>query len=368
MAFQHRSRLIDPDYAQRHELVGPTLRTWGPVAGSQRFDAYCGGMGIVRAFAPATVAYPSIGAYRIEAASITDEFCVFRGEELFLDSSILLALYQRREMAAVIARMTQAAERAIAADDAIEVDASVLVFHNEGGGTWGHYLAQNLPRALLFLQHFPQGRIAVAASHRLPDSSWNALFRTYGIGLEQLVPLERERTYRFREVFIADFLWNFEASYIHPLAEDLLAGYRLPPAADGPAPRRLAILRAGQSRAIVNAEAFAAVLARHGITAVQLGTQPLARQIRAWEGAEFVLSALGSDLTNMVFGRAGAVVLPLTPCWFGDNFFYNLATVKKMAWHEVMCGRIGEEMQPRHASPFLVDTALLDATLGEVLG
>jgi hypothetical protein len=136
------------------------------------------------------------------------------------------------------------------------------------------------------------------------------------------------------------------------------------PAAAVPAGGGIAIERSSEWRRIANQAACDAVLHDHAVARRRLGSAALAEQIGAWRGERFFVATLGSDLANMVFGRPGTRVLALSPDWFGDTFFYNLAVAKAMQWNELRCGELDvPHPKTRHLSSFKVDPALLDVML-----
>ena len=67
----------------------------------------------------------------------------------------------------------------------------------------------------------------------------------------------------------------------------------------------------------------------------------LESQIDSWNSSNSVIATLGSDMSNLVFMRENTSLISLSPDWFGDRFFYNLACASKINWYEIRCGRKG---------------------------
>ncbi|WP_198005143.1 hypothetical protein [Synechococcus sp. WH 5701] len=70
----------------------------------------------------------------------------------------------------------------------IRVEGPAFSICNEGAGTWGHFIGHNLPRAMLFLQHVPHGRIIVPEAYLTKNKTFLELLFRAGIALSQIVP------------------------------------------------------------------------------------------------------------------------------------------------------------------------------------
>ena len=200
-------------------------------------------------------------------------------------------------------------------------DVSAMVFHNEGGGTWGHFIVQNLPRALLYLAKFPNAKIVLPSYHALADATnFNRSLVQLGVPQDRLLPVDPLGSYQFGELILVDFLYDIPKQIAHPLALEFLAA----PAAPTDAPdedRSMFVTRLPvYGRLIDNVAEVSAVASNHGVKTVLLGEQHFDAQRAAWQNSDLVVSTLGSDLTNIVFGKEGTRILALSPDWFGDKF------------------------------------------------
>ena len=335
-----------------------------PLAGILLFDAKSK-FAPVRSFRPLRVKIEAVRAWRIEDALLSDEFIVHRGKEIFVDCSYHCS--GPAQVGAVRARLAARVAAMPAEVDERYARESALVFHNEGGGTWGHFLIQLLPRALAYLQQFSQGKLAVPVPHLLESNAYGEALRAYGIDPARMLPVERGRTYKFRELILADIPYNIPAQMPHPAMLARLSAPEVPDDGEVIQGRPLFVSRASATRQIVNQAALEAVLDRYGIEKMELGRQPFAAQVRRWRTAPFVVGTLGSDLTNLIFAAPGTPLLVISPDWFGDEFFYNLAQARRLRWNELRCGQMGERREPEHTSSFRVDIERFETLLRSVM-
>jgi hypothetical protein len=346
--------LLPPETLDRTPLLGTVLY-------DDASDWRC-----IRPYRPLHADFPAIQAYGIADAWLTDAAIVHRGRELFLDASLIFqqTLSGGGDMGEACAAGTVYFTAGIAAvqrRDESHAETMALVIHNEGGGTWGHFLLQAVPRALLFLRHFPGAKIALPWQYCQPGQNnfASALFEL-GITPDRLVPLEPQVSYRFGRLVLVDMLYDLSQQIPHPAALALLSEAAGEP--DPAAPERAIFIERAPwaARAIANADDTRTLLARFGMPALTLGEVSFRDQVQAWRQSRLVVATLGSDLSNIVFGRPGTRLLALSPHWFGDNFFYNLAVVKGMQWNELRCGRLVEAVADiQHRSSFVVDLDIL---------
>ena len=368
MQYQPVTRFLSPDYTRRTRLLPAIEVVRTPILGTVLYDD-AAIRRPVREYRRTHLGFPEIYAYHVERPILSAEFVVHRGTQLFVDSSIHTADKKG-------ANAHEIAERFVAVLDTLPdeiselyADEVALVLHNEGGGTWGHYVVQNFPKVLLFRQHFPSGKIVLPEpyTHR-NNSNFARIFDVYGIPPEHLLPVEYGRSYRFRELVLMDFLFDFPGQAAHPFSIDALGQFADPSLhaeRDAAGERGLFVARAeGRGmRAIANQSELDPILAARGVIRQQLGVATLRQQITAWQSHKLVVSTLGSDMTNIVFGREGMRILALSPDWFGDMFFYNLAVAKRMQWNELRCGTLVDPVDEQHRSSFRVDPELLDTML-----
>ncbi len=188
------------------------------------------------------------------------------------------------------------------------------------------------------------------------------LLARFGFGPERILLTEPGRTYRFGQLALVEFFYDFPRQIPHPAGLSWLSPWRFPKPE-----LALFIERAAGTRLIANQDEVDVVLARHGIARLRLGALPVAEQIALWGRARVVIGTLGSDFANIAFGQPDTKLLVLSPDWFGDIFFYHLAAMQGMEWHELRCGRPAEGQAPDKDSAFVVDVRRLAAMLADIL-
>jgi hypothetical protein len=367
---QVRSKFIDSDYAPKTGVVPATSQVRRPLPGSVWHDKACGDR-IGRAFSPRRIRFAETLARTIDNPLLAREMILFDEERMYLDTSIEL---QQRRPKLVIPAVTQRWAEVITASVDAPVDDrfcgdTLLISHHEGGYTWGHYLAQSVPRMLLFLEAFPSGKLAVPAWIANGANGFGEALAVYNISRERIASIDSSVVYRFKQVILLDFLFNFRAAALHPKALPLLRSF---PLDDDLAPRenRGAFIkrRAGEKRAIGNQADVDRVMLRHGIDIYGPDEIPLRTQIEIWQSHDLLIATLGSDLTNMVYAPRGARVLALSPHWFGDTFFFELSVAAGVHWHELRCGEMaGRDPEAERSSTFNVDIDLLNSVLTSLL-
>jgi hypothetical protein len=362
MNFVAASRFTGMDVPSTVLLPAAVVAQPAPLAGIVLFDE-ASTLRPLRHFRPLHGRVDEVKAWHIAEALLSDEYIVHRGDVIYADCSFHCTHARRVEpvRAALAARL---GSLPLTVDETYAQE-SALVFHSEGGGTWGHFLIQFLPKALAFLQRFPQGKLAVPVRLVQHGNAFHAAFAAYGIGDDRVLPVAHGCTYKFRELVIADVPYNFQARLPHPRMLAKLAALGLPTdAEDGGRP--LFVSRS-DTRTIANQPAVDAVLDRFGIERIALGATPFAEQVQKWRGASAVIATLGSDLTNLIFAAPGTPLLVLSPDWFGDDFFFNLALLQGLRWNELRCGRVGEKREPERMSGFHVDTEHFETLLRSIL-
>lgn len=369
------TRYETPDYAPSLELIGPTRIDLPAPKGQQWFDAWCEPR-FSRPFAARRVAFPAVRAWRIVGATVSAEFVVHRDRTIYIDSSIHMHDERGRNKSFITSKLGALIETCSGEVDRSWSHEQALIVHNEGGDTWGHFLLQNLPRILLFLERFPQGKLALPEAHvnHLASPGPAQLLRMLGVPRDRMLALEKERHYEFGEAILLDFLYDFEQALPYPQALRLIERWleRALLAADAEVPefsgpRFVARGPEEVGRLITNKEELGPVLQRFGLEPVQLGQWPVLEQIRAWRDGHPKIATLGSDLSNIVFAPRGSSILVLTPDWFGDDFFYGLAHISGVNWFEIRCGRLTQPALVEHRSGFGVDPECLAVGLQTLL-
>ena len=362
------SKFVEPEFFRRRLLIDEVSVCRTPVIGTVLYDDQSE-FRKIRDFRKQRITFQAMYAYYIDSPLLANAFIVHNDEYLFVDTSIVAAAAEGREIEGVAERLRQEIRGIDGTISDEFADQSALVIHNEGGGTWGHFIIQNFPKVLLFLRNHPEGKIVVPRPHAELTSHSGRLFELYGIPQTSLLPVDRDKNYRFRELVIMDFLYDFPSAAIHPIALDLLDQSFTEPDLAVPFlskdTRAVFIERSNNiaTRAIANQSELQPFLAKHSVTATRLGVEHVRDQVRTWRNSRLIISTLGSDLANIIYSRPGTRILALSPDWFGDNFFYNLAVAKGVQWNELRCGQLVEKAELLHLSSFQVNCDILDTML-----
>ncbi len=212
-----------------------------------------------------------------------------------------------------------------------DIDRECLLLARFGEGTWGHWLGELLPRAVLAEAAYP-GRFsyAVPAWTTVPDTpglSASVLqsLQAYGIGEARLVRLESDRNYRFRTLACVTSVRSDSA--MHPGALDAMrSDVRIDPALLGDdRPDRIASLRTGMGRrCVVNAGPVARELARRGFLRVEFETLSFARQVSVLRSSKSLFCVLGSGVTGVIYSPDHVNVIAPAPENWRNTFFYPL--------------------------------------------
>lgn len=363
------SKFIDPEYTPKKILIPATSEIRKPLPGNLWHDKACRNK-VRRRKGARNIEFAGIAARNIDSPLLIDEMFLLDSDRLYLDTSIELHYLEKSGLGGVLERSATAIRAsAHAAVDARYRDDVLLISHHEGGGTWGHYLIQSIPRMLTFLDHFPSGKIVIPMYQAEGVNGFGEALACYGISHERLAPVDRGVVYAMKQAVLLDFLFNFEIGTPHPKVLPLLRSVLPVEARLSSAHRRAFIKRrADAQRAIGNHQAVDAVMKRRGIDIYGPDELPLAEQIAIWQNHDLIVATLGSDLANIVYARPGTQVLVLSPHWFGDGFFFELSVAAGVRWHELRCGEMTwRNAEEERFSAFNVDTGLLDSILSLLL-
>lgn len=308
-----------------------------------------------------TVEFPEVYARLIKDVQLCNGHVVYDESFVYTDNSIF-SLFARDAAAlervanSCIAQIGEARGARV-----VRITDPVLLTSNEGSGTWGHWVVHNFPKIALAGPAYPEFRIMMPAAYNGSRRSFGELARLCGIADDRVIGIRPELRYRIDHAAIVDFLYHDGS--IHPHSLGIFDALSNACATRALSEHVLIERTTPAKREISNHDDFRRQMSRAGFKAVALGNEPVHAQIATWgHGSEFC-SVLGSDLVNIVFGSAGASILSITPAWFNDDFFFELAAARGMVWNELVCGKMDVERSPIHRSAFSVDEAALGAFL-----
>ena len=242
--------------------------------------------------------------------------------------------------------------------------AEYLLAARFGEGTWGHWLAEILPR-IVVTEHFFPGRFTFVVpgwtTHlgaHVP--AFLESIYAYGIDEGRLFRIEDSQDYTFESLCLLDSVWSDRS--IHPEVVDLMRR-GLPRGVSGVTdylPARLGILRKDSARRnISNHDEVEEFLRANGFFVMELSDLPFLSQVSLFQNASCVFCVLGSGLTNTLYSPDHVKVLAPAPEAWGDSFFYPLIQARNGRFADIR-GPITEGDRSRPAdSRFRVDIATL---------
>ncbi|MBP0441369.1 glycosyltransferase family 61 protein [Tianweitania sediminis] len=292
-------------------------------------------------------------ARRLHGVDVARGYIVSDVKHIYLDTTITALVTS--EPGRLLAFAKNLSEQAASASEVSTfVEEPVIFVCNEGSGTWGHWVVHNLPTLIMLGDKFRDARIAIPQAYfgSRPSFLESLLFLRPTFA-SRLLPIRSEVTYRFDTLLTSDFLYQDRS--IHPEALKILeSAGSVPTTVDVFSRVFLKRVTPGK-REVANLEAVERILLENGYSISEVGKSSFASQLQLWHDASHVCAVLGSDLTNIVFAKSKMQILSITPEWFSDHFFFDLAAAKGAIWSEVFCGEMIDEKTPLHTSSFRVD-------------
>jgi len=206
----------------------------------------------------------------------------------------------------------------------VGIDGSAVLIARFGLRTWGHWLAELLPKMICVEAAYPGKHRFVLPAAIFSDPVLRPLLESiwyHGIDLARIVPVMPDTVYRFGELYAVSSVWS--GNKLHPGVAALVRA-RMRPVQPN-MPRKVAFLRTeSETRNIANIQAVTALLKRQGFTMVEIGALPFADQVATFASAETIVSVLGSGLAGLLYAPQGVRMLTLAPSRWWDLFFFAL--------------------------------------------
>lgn len=241
----------------------------------------------------------------------------------------------------------------------------------KGGGTWGHYLIQSIPRIMFVRKHRPNLKFLVPSNVAKRRSPWRDALEIAGIKQDALIGVEQDVTYKFRSVSICDYLWDFSSTLIHPFGKDLLSEMWANSKSEfaRKSQNEIVFLQrdAKYGRSIENFTEIRHTLSSIDVTYANLTQMSVRDQISLFERARVVIGTLGSDLAGIVFCRPDTHILAISPVSHPDQFFYNLAAQFSLRWSEISVDELVSSHRVRHRANFRLPSETFCRALHDVI-
>lgn len=240
-----------------------------------------------------------------------------------------------------------------AAECRIEEDALLLA--RFGATTWGHWLGELAPRAVVAELVAPGKYKFVVPDDLGGGTSPNFLqvLRAYGIGEERLIRIDRSHRYVFSRLATVSSMWVYPYA-MQPTALALMRNnlkVALPRLGDDAS--ALAALRpSAGTRYIENFQEIRDFLRIMKIPAVGIGELSFVEQVALFQRAHTVFGELGSNLTGLIFAPLGVRVVSVAPDGWGDCFFHGLVQAQAGRYADVRGPARPNAAEPGYA-PFM---------------
>lgn len=237
--------------------------------------------------------------------------------------------------------------------------------------TWGHWLAEILPRLVLVEAKYP-GRFRYVLPVHVwrdadPHSAWSHIresLAAYGIGFgRQVLSLQETMDYQFDRLYAVSDIWSDHL--MHPDAAAMMRSrLHVPiPTPTGAHASRIGLDRIGEGRTVANLAEIKPLLASKGFTFHAIGHMSFAEQVALFQSATVIFATLGSDLTGLLFAPEGVKVISVAPAIFGDRFFYALILDRHGLYADLRGPVTALHRVDGHRSMFEIDAAQIDAAM-----
>lgn len=236
-----------------------------------------------------------------------------------------------------------------------------------GEATWGHWLAEILPAAIV-AEHVHPGRFRYVVPGyttrpgKIRDFATAVMesLAAYGIGEDRLLRLDDARNYRFTDLRIVGGLWS--SAVLNPAVVELMRTTIVSPV---PKPakgsRRIALLRAqGSNRSLFNHADVVTFLEKKTFMPVDLNALTFLEQVAMFRHAEDICGMLGSGLTGLIYARDGVRVLSIAPADWFDFYFYMMVQLRGGTYVDFRGPVVWNGTGLRRDAPIVVDPAQLE--------
>lgn len=250
----------------------------------------------------------------------------------------------------------------------VEVAAPCLLVARYGAITWGHWVGELLPRAILAELAYP-GRfiyavpdeITTVTAERSYSSSVLESLAAYGITEDRLLRLRTDHQYVFTELHVTSDIWStpgMNPQVMQAMRNALPAGV-----VTSSAPRIAVLRRNGHTRNISNALEVADSLMRKGFVIPEISQLSFIEQIGLFLEAELVFGIQGSGLIGLIYAQPETRVVTAAPATWSDSYFHGIIQLKE-GWHADLRGpSLWNGAGLERDAPFLVPTTDIDEAI-----
>ena len=220
----------------------------------------------------------------------------------------------------------KAAEITASKTPEIRVPEEALLLTRFGVWTWGHWLGELVPRAVVAELVAPKRYRFIVPEEYKEKWSRNYLdaLRAYGIGDDRLIFIDQNHRYVFDRLTTVSSMWIYPYA-MQPGALSLMQNRLQVSIPSVPSGRAIAVMRPqGGSRFIENRDEIESLLKIKGFSSHLIGNLPFAEQVSIFQQATSVFGELGSNLTGLIYSPLGVKTVSVAPGDWGDCFFHGL--------------------------------------------
>ena len=242
----------------------------------------------------------------------------------------------------------------------IQIAEDCLLVSRYGIMTWGHWLGELFPRALIAERLFP-GRFFYVLPQDIFNGDairnvWNSIFETLksvGIGRDRILPCRYDNNYKFRRLHCiagTQKREEFHPAFIKLMHEQFFETRHKFPR------RRVALLRTESiARNISNIADVAGVLRDHDFEFVEIAKLPFCEQVNLFSTAYIVAGVLGSGLSGLLYCAPQIKVLSMGPEGYTNAFFYSMIRHARGEYYDVRGEITKRDHRADHFSDYKID-------------
>ncbi len=246
-----------------------------------------------------------------------------------------------------------------------EISGETLIVARYGACTWGHWLAELLPKIVMAEAAFPNRFLYTVpeAYSALHMQNFIDAISAYGVSRQRLILLNSRRAYLLRKAWAVTSIWSDHV--MHPAAAEMLRS-RGPRAQDART-HKIALLRPPDAtRKLENWTEISGVLTDRGYPVIEIASLSFVAQVEVFRSATHIYSTLGSTLTGLIYSPPGLSVVSVAPAIFGDRFFYALIAERRGRYADVRGPIEKAHREVPHRGSFVIDPADLIEALAVV--
>jgi hypothetical protein len=214
------------------------------------------------------------------------------------------------------------------------IEAECLLVARYGDVTWGHWIGEILPRAIMAEQAHP-GRFTFVVGAKLIEGSESGGYAkaildslaAFGIGPDRLLGLRVDRHYEFTALFAVSGIWSVAG--MNPGVMNAMRS-AMRRSVEPATHHRIAILRRGaHTRNLCNAEAVEALLQAEDFAIPVIEEMNFREQVALFLGCEMVFAIQGSGMIGLIFAPQHVKVLSLAPAAWKDTYFHPIIQARE---------------------------------------